>query len=186
MKIFLLSIISVSLVLLSYQLFAMHHKNKIFNKADAVSISRTGSFELDMAPDKALPLFTGPGEKIWIDHWEPTFLNGNGYEKGTVFLTSHHGHKTHWLVMNYDIKALRAVYVRVTPDLDMGTVEVVLESNQKGGSIVNVSYQLTALSQNGSQLLKEKFTQAKYDQMMKEWRSMIANNKEKINAHFSK
>ena len=31
---------------------------------DAVTIARTGSFELDMTPEEALPLFTAPGSGL--------------------------------------------------------------------------------------------------------------------------
>jgi hypothetical protein len=63
-------------------------------------------------------------------------LNGDGYEKGTVFVTSNHGHTTYWLVMDYDTDAKHAFYVRVTPDRDTGTVEVSIEANDTGGSTV--------------------------------------------------
>ncbi len=186
MKILLHSTFAITLILISYRLFALHHDSKGFTKSEAVSISKTGSFELDRPPKKALPLFSGPGEKIWIDHWDPTFLNGDGFERGNVFITNNHGHKTHWLVVEYDTKALRAVYARVTPDVDMGTVEVQLVSNGKGGSIVNVTYQLTSLSQKGSHILQKNYSQDKYDHMMQDWRSMIVKSKDKIDAHFFK
>ena len=36
-----------------------------FSDFDALTITRTGSFELDMNPDDAFPLFTAPGEELW-------------------------------------------------------------------------------------------------------------------------
>jgi len=181
LTIIMLCALAVCVILGSYLFFSTEK----FSKSDAASISRSGSFELDMAPDKALPLFTALGEKLWISIWDPSILKGDGFEKGTVFVTSNHGSKTHWMVMDYNTQTYHALYVRVTPKLNMGTVEVSLEPNNKGGSIVNVSYELTALSQTGNKKLLEEFSEFKYAQMMEEWRNMINSSREKIDEHFS-
>jgi len=167
-------------------LLAGCHSMDDYSAFDAVTIARTGSFELEMSPEEALPLFTAPGEKLWIPIWDPAVLNGDGYEKGTVFVTSHHGHTTYWLVMDYDTRAQHALYVRVTPDRDTGTVEVSIDTNGTGGSTVNVAYQLTGLSPAGNDHLEESFTEAKYAEMMEEWRSMIDASREKIDDHFGR
>jgi len=49
-----------------------------FSEFDALTIARTGSFDLNMKPEEALPLFTAPGEKLWISIWDPVVLNGYG------------------------------------------------------------------------------------------------------------
>jgi len=157
-----------------------------FTASNAITITRSGSFDLDMTPDAALPLFTAPGEKLWIPTWEPMILNGDGFEKGTVFVTAHAGHKTYWHVMDYDTGLHHALYVRVTPGVDTGTVDVSLVPNESGGSTVTVSYQLTSLSTAGSTLLQKNYSAEKYAQMMEEWRSMIVGSRDKIDAHFSR
>ena len=162
-----------------------NHGNDL-SELDALTIARTGSFELDMTPDEALPLFTAPGEKLWISAWDPVVLNGDGYEKGTVFVTDNHGHTTYWLVTDYDTNAKHAQYVRVTPDADTGTVDVSITSNGKGGATVNVVYQLTALSPAGNENLKESFSGPNYAEMMEQWRSMINDSREKIDDHFGR
>ena len=167
-------------------LLAGCHNMGDFSAFDATTIARTGSFDLEMSPEQAHPLFTAPGEKLWIPIWDPVVLNGDGYEKGTVFVTSNHGHTTYWLVMDYDTDAKHALYVRVTPGRDMGTVEVSLEANDTGGSTVNVAYQLTGLSPTGNENLQESFTEAKYAAMMEEWRSMINDSRGNIEEHFGR
>ena len=137
-----------------------------------------------MSPEEALPLFTALGEKFWIPTWDPVVLNGDGVETGTVFVTSNQGHKTHWIVMDYDSQAYHALYVRVTPEVDAGTVDVSLVSNGKGGSVVTVSYELTALSPAGNEKLQSSFSETHYAQMMKDWRAMINVNRDKIDDHF--
>ena len=171
--------------MMSTVLVGCHHGND-FSGFDALTISRSGSFELDMTPEEALPLFTAPGEKLWISVWDPIILNGDGYEKGTVFVTNNHGHTTYWLVSDYDTDAKHAQYVRVTPDADTGTVDVTITSNETGGATVNVAYQLTALSPAGNEKLEESFSEPSYAAMMEEWRTMINDSREEIDEHFGR
>lgn len=157
-----------------------------FDGFDALTIARTGSFELDMTPEDALPLFTAPGEKLWISIWDPVILNGDGYEKDTAFVTTHHGHTTYWLVTDYDTVAKHAQYVRVTPEANIGTVDVSVTTNGNGGATVIVAYQLTGLSPAGNSDLEESFSESDYAEMMEEWRTMINDSREKIDDHFGR
>jgi hypothetical protein len=157
-----------------------------FSKFEALTIKRAGSFELDMKPDDAFPLFTAPGEKLWISMWEPFILNGDGYEEGTVWVTAGHGHKTYWNVADYDTDAGHARYVRVTPEANSGTVDVSVTSNGNGGSTVIVTYQLTGLSDAGNENIAKLLGEAEFARMMQDWRRMINENREKIDDHFSR
>ena len=170
---------------MSILLGGCNHSDR-FSGADALSVSRTGSFELDMTPEYALPLFTALGEKLWISIWDPIILNGDGYEEGTLWVTVNHGHTTYWYVSDYDTDAKHAQYVRVTPDANSGTVDVSVTPDGKGGSIVTVSYQLTGLSEAGNKGVQELLEEANYAAMMEEWRSMINDSRAQIDAHFSK
>ncbi|MCP4314921.1 MAG: hypothetical protein GY789_02490 [Hyphomicrobiales bacterium] len=161
----------------------LHHKDENFTSSEAVSVFRTGSFQLDMTPDKALPLFTAPGEKLWVPGWNPVVLSGDGFERGTVFVTFGHGHKSYWLVADYDTENHRAVYVRTTPDVDTGTVEVSIVPNGEYSSTVNVTYRMTALSTAGNERLQDAFSEASYADMMKDWRRLISDNKDSIDKH---
>ena len=157
-----------------------------FSGFDAATISRSGAFELDLPPDEALPLFTAPGEKLWISHWDPIVLHGDGYETGTVFVTSHHGQTTYWLVTDYDTETKHAQYVRVNPDANTGTVDVSIAPNENGGSTVNVRYQLTALSPDANTALEESFSETHYAEMMESWRTMIVDSKDNIDEYFGR
>ena len=157
-----------------------------FSGFNALTIARTGTFELDMTPDEAQPLFTAPGEKLWIPIWDPVLLSGDGYEKGTAFVTNNHGHTTTWLVTDYDTEAKHAQYVRVTPGVNTGTVDVSITSNGNGGSTVNVAYQLTGLSPAGNSDLENSFSESNYAEMMDEWRTTINNSREKIDDRFGR
>lgn len=148
-----------------------HHSD--FSGFEALTISRTGSFELEMTPDEALPLFTAPGEKLWIPAWDPVILNGDGYEQGTAFVTTNHGPTTYWMVTEYDTKARRAQYVRVTPGANTGIVDVSITSNETGGATVHIAYRLTGLSLAGNAELEDSFSKPQYAAMMERWRTMI-------------
>jgi len=177
--------ICAGVLMMSILLGGCNHSDH-FSGADALTISRSGSFELDMTPEYAFPLFTAPGEKLWISIWDPIILNGDGYEQGTVWVTVNHGRTTHWYVADYDPDSRHARYVRTTPDADSGSVDVSVTSNDKGGSIVNVTYQLTGLSEAGNNGVQELLDEANYAAMMEEWRSMINDSRAQIDAHFSK
>lgn len=156
-----------------------------FLEFEALSIKRDGTFEIDLTPEQALPLFTAPGEKLWIPSWDPVILKGNGFEEGTVFVTTNHGHTTYWHVLNYDTETKRAQYMRVTPGTDTGTVDISISHNDEGGSIVRVGYQLTGLSEAGNEQLQSAFSETNYAEMMVKWRNMIINNRDKIDVHLN-
>lgn len=190
----ILTSICVGSLLLSSTLYANHHKQEkgnhssqpidfTFVKKDALTINRTSSFELDMTPERALPLFTAPGEVLWAPGWQPNILSGDGFEQGTVWLTKHHDVTTYWYVTKYDKKSKEALYTRVAPDSNMGTVSVTLSENEKGGSKVVVTYKLTSLSPDGNKMLTKQFNEQSYNAMVKEWRELILKNMNKINAH---
>ena len=162
-----------------------HHGTE-FSDFDAVTVKRSGSFELDMNPNRAFPLFTAPGERLWAPGWEPFILNGDGYEEGTVWVTKGHEHTGYWYVADYDTASRHARYVRVTPGADAGTVDVSLKPNGTGGSTVHVTYQLTALSEAGNEHLSKSFTEPKYAEMLEHWRTLINDNRERIDEHFSR
>lgn len=137
-----------------------------------VNVAHTGSFELAAPPNEAFHLFTAPGEKLWVPDWDPTILSGNGTQAGTVFETGHGNERTIWVVVDFDVEARRARYARTTPHSRAGTVEVRLSANDEGGSIVTVTYELTALNESGNQVLAQ-FDAEAYAEMMKEWKRLI-------------
>ena len=134
-------------------------------------VVRTGSVHVEAPPHLAFVLFTGPGEELWIEEWEPTVLSGDGLEAGTVF-TTEIGEKIYWIVVDFDREARRARYARVSPDSRAGTVEVRVESDGGDGSIAHVTYELTALNEDGNEIL-EGFDEASCAEMMTTWEQMI-------------
>ena len=49
------------------------------------SVSHTGTLRVDAPPEHAFQLFTAPGERLWVDGWDPEVLSGgDGRSKGSV------------------------------------------------------------------------------------------------------
>lgn len=137
------------------------------------AISHTGTLRVDAAPEHAFQLFTAPGEKLWVDGWDPEVLSGgDGRNTGAVFVTHAGGDKAYWIVVDYDAEALHARYARIAPDTRAGTVEVFAHSDGKGGTEVEVTYELTALTDEGDRQLAA-FDSGAYTGMLAEWEQMI-------------
>lgn len=137
------------------------------------TVAHTGRLRVDAAPDHAFPLFTAPGETLWVDGWDPEVLSGtDGRGKGSVFVTRAGGEAAYWIVVDYDPGARHARYARIAPDTRAGTVEVSVRGDGAGGSEVEVTYELTALTARGEEELAAFDAQA-YERMLAEWERMI-------------
>ena len=137
------------------------------------TVAHTGKLHVDAAPDHAFPLFTAPGERLWVDGWDPEILSGgDGRARGAVFVTRVGGDPTYWVVVDYDEDARHARYARIAPGTRAGTVEVTVRPDAAGGSEVEVTYELTALTTDGNEEL-EAFDAQAYDRMLADWERMI-------------
>ena len=102
---------------------------------------------LPVAADVALPFFTPIGEEHWVEGWRPEYLwpRYKSNRPGTVFTTGSGAQTTIWLVADYDTRARRARYVRTTPGVRTGTVEVSVLPLGVEACEVTVEYAMTAL-----------------------------------------
>jgi len=140
---------------------------------EAASVARTGTLRVDAAPEHAFQLFNAPGERLWVDGWDPVILSGgDGRPRGSVFVTGEAQDETIWVVVEYDTELLHARYARITPSSRAGTVEVFARPDGSGATEVEVTYELTALSTEGNEALAD-FNAEDFSQMMVEWERMI-------------
>lgn len=153
-----------------------------YDRQSQVHVNETASFVLDRSAAKALWLFTAPGEVLWAPNWQPIVLNGDGYQKGSVWLTKHGEDITYWQVAEFDQESFTAEYFLVSPTDFMGTVSVKISPEDSDNAKVSVSYQLTGLSSRGNKKLKYHYTGEAYQNMIREWREQIIDNREKISA----
>ncbi len=137
------------------------------------SIRHSGTLHVEARPGHAFQLFTAPGEKLWIDGWDPEVLSGgDGRARGAVFVTSVKGEKACWVVVDYDDVALHARYARIAPATLAGTVEVAARDDGAGATEVTVTYELTALTADGNEQLAG-FDRRAFDRMLAHWERLI-------------
>jgi hypothetical protein len=131
-------------------------------------IRLTGEFTLAATPERALHYFTPLGEKEWAPGWDPRFPG----EDETVFETGHGHHDTTWVMVDHQ-SGQRIRYARVAHGVSAGTVDVRLAENADGASQVTVTYQLTALTDDGRAHL-DQFAQG-YDAYLRSWQEAITS-----------
>jgi len=140
----------------------------------AVTTARqlTGRIHVDLPPGEAFRLFTPLGEQDWVPGWQPRFPApaADDTEPGTVFETVAHGHRSVWIVTERK-PGVRISYARLTPGSQAGTVTVTI-SPAGGHSDVEVTYRLTALTEEGASGLRE-FADG-YAAYLRSWQDAIS------------
>ena len=140
---------------------------------EAATVARTGALRVDTAPEHAFQLFNAPGERLWAEGWNPVILSGgDGRRKGSVFLTGEESDHTIWVVVDYDPEALHVRLARITPASRAGTVEVFVRPDGSGATEVEVTYEITALNEEGNEVLA-RFGSEEFSRMLVEWERMI-------------
>lgn len=132
----------------------------------------TGRIQVDLPPGAAFRLFTPVGEQDWAHGWKPRFPAPalDDTEPGTVFETDAHGDYSVWVVTERE-PGTRISYARVTPGRQAGTVTVTI-SPAGGHSEVEVTYRLTALTDEGADRLRE-FAEG-YPAYLRSWQDAIS------------
>ncbi len=143
-------------------------------------IRRSGTLRVPVELARALELFTPVGEKLWAPGWEPHFhYPADGTARpGTAWTTrdthSHPATETLWLLVDWNPDRHRVRYARVTPGLRTGTVEVVCRALAPTATEVEVTYELTSLSEAGDADLAT-WTEAWYRDFLAGWEKEIAS-----------
>jgi hypothetical protein len=138
----------------------------------------SGRIRVARPPAEAFRLFTARGEQDWVPGWRPHFPAPapDDTEPGTVFETSANGHgqPTIWVVTDRR-PGRRICYTRVTPGDRAGTVTIDLSPAGQHGeaSEVEVTYQLTALSEWAGDQLRE-FADG-YPAYLRSWQDAISS-----------
>ena len=117
-------------------------------------IELTGTLHVPAPPLEAVHFFTPEGEARWLPGWQPEYLHpeGDTVQEGAVFRTRLHGEPAVWLVSHFDLAGGAIDYVRVTPESRIGTVSIRCAPAPEG-TLVTVTYRMTALSPAGEQAL---------------------------------
>jgi hypothetical protein len=136
----------------------------------AKSLTRTGSFRLEAAPEKVFPLFGPVREKEWADGWNPTILYPADAEvaENMVFTVPHGKDLTIWTIAAYDPTRRAISYINVTPEVRLVRVDVRCEPAGADTTDVHVTYTYTGLSDEGNSIV-ENYTAKTHSDRMEEW-----------------
>ena len=55
-----------------------------------LSVTHRGTLRVAAAPHHAFQLFTAPGERLWIDDWDPAVLRGADHSLVRIYLPRLH------------------------------------------------------------------------------------------------
>ena len=141
--------------------------------SERLRFRRTHTITVALPPERAMPLFTARGERQWVPGWAPEFPAGEpagAEDEGTVFVTDGHGRPTYWVVAARSDRAVR--YTRAAPGHSCGTVEVRERESGAAHTVLDVTYDLTALTPEGDHEL-EAFA-ARYTEEIGDWERAIA------------
>ena len=130
-----------------------------------------GTVSVPLTPSDAFELFTPSGERRWATGWAQSFPAPRPDETtpGTVFQTKHSGSVT-WVVV--DCQPHRSItYANVSENDRAGLIRVSCEADDDGTTTANVTYEMTALTDDGDARLHE--FAAHYQRFLAHWQSAI-------------
>lgn len=137
-------------------------------------VTATHTIQVAAPIAKCHMFFTPAGEELWVDGWRPTYLSpDSGHtEQGMIFTTGTGRDHTIWCLTDFDQSRHYSRYSRVTPESRAGTVEIRCTEIDHTHTGVEVTYVLTALSDEGNVALST-FEGDSYRQMIEGWKHAI-------------
>ena len=137
----------------------------------AKQVTRSYVQQIDFPPDAVFPLLCPVREAEWLDGWDYELIySASGYaEKDCVFKSKHVGEPdTIWLITEHDTENYRIGFARVTPGSRVAKVEIGLRENADGTTSAEVTYVVTALSEEGNRFV-EGYTEESFRRAMRWW-----------------
>jgi len=127
--------------------------------------------QLTGSPDQVFPLLCPVRELDWVNGWNPQqVISASGVaEAGCIFTTpTEDGGESLWVVTVYRPEEHRIEFLKITPGVTVGQIEIVLHPGETGGTAAHVTYAHTALSPEGERFVAG-FTETAYEAFMREW-----------------
>lgn len=141
-------------------------------KARHLHVRLEGTVAVPLSQPDAFGLFTPSGERRWAEGWDPSFpaFEPDETRPGTVFQTERQ-HLVTWVVVTCD-RPRSITYANLSGNDRAGLIQVCCCSSQGGTTTARVSYDMTALSDDGDAALHT--FAAQYEQYMTHWQDAIA------------
>jgi hypothetical protein len=107
------------------------------------------TLRLPAPPSVVFPLFGPIRESEWSPHWSPTLLYplDRVQRAGIVFTTREHDQDVIWILTTYDEAAFRISYVIVSPQRNVGDLDITLKAVGDKETEATVAHRLTSLSE---------------------------------------
>ncbi len=104
-------------------------------------------FSVNLAYERAFPLFGAWAEKQWAPDWNPQFVYPNppADREGAVFRVNHGSHSSVWIMTRFDSAAGRVQYALLINNLVMTRIDIEVKRNGPSQTGVSVVYEWTAL-----------------------------------------
>jgi hypothetical protein len=124
--------------------------------------------------ERAFPLFSPLGEKVWVPGWQPELLHPSGVDwaEGLIFRTRGETGDAIWVVTRLDWSAGSVEYHRVEPDLYVARVSVQCTPVTEVVTEVATEYEFVGLSERGNTEIA-RMTPESYAEKMTRWSSWI-------------
>ncbi len=129
---------------------------------------------LKAPPDQVFPLLCPVREKEWVEGWNPSVIySSSGYaECDCIFITPDGDSEAIWVVIHYDPENYKIEFVKITPGITAGRISITLYGDDDKGTIAEVTYMYTALSDAGITFV-EQFSAEAYLSFMKKWEDAL-------------
>ena len=136
-------------------------------------VTLEGTVAVPLPPHEAFELFTPSGERRWAAGWDPSFPAAPADETrpGTAFQTGDARLVT-WVVVACE-RPSSITYANVSAGERAGLVRVVCAPAGRGATTATVTYEMTALSDEGDTALHA--FAAHYEHYMEHWQDAIAS-----------
>jgi hypothetical protein len=137
---------------------------------------------------EVFPLLCPVREKDWTPEWDPKLVISNSglMEQECLFVESDTPNDAIWIVFKHDPVNFEVAMYRVVPGVVVGRFAITLEREEDRKTIASVSYEQTALGEDGDKIVNE-FTSESFARFMDEFTlaidhylttgEMIAGNK---------
>lgn len=144
------------------------------NISPPIRVKRTYTQTLMAPPAKVFPLLCPVREAEWVNGWNPDLvLSETGViELDCIFVMPGQPHESIWVVTQWRPQEYYVEFVKVTPGLTVGRIEIGLRPGAGQQTLAEVSYAYTALSEAGEKFV-ESFTEAHYEAFMKAWEAEL-------------
>ena len=124
--------------------------------------------------DVVFPLLCPVLEEHWVPGWSPEFVLSNSgvAEEECIFVTPGEPISSIWIINHHDPDRHYVEMYKVTPGVTVGKLRIQLTDTADGETDADISYEYTALSDEGDQFVAD-FTKEAYDKFMQAWETSL-------------